>query len=322
MSPVWVVRSLKEGKQQRCLMVSADASRALPAAAAVATEESSVTCSSPLLPGAAAAGAKPLSNELLASRLARERVLSEVLAAAASRGSGGEGSFSAAQQQSTPAVLLRGLEWSVMDPPSAAQLDGQPAQQQWRRQRHPDLDIVPDSEEDEGSDDEEGLGPPQPSEAPFCLTATQAAVGEVLGQCSDGDGGSPSNEDDGGAPTPWVEEVVFRGPAITLLLPCDGRGELGHTTLTWQLEGRQLAAGELLARLAEHYQSPMPAEEVLALLCMHPSAVTTVQLLRPAFLELQPLPRGALLGARCSWEGIAKATREPAGSVYELRLGC
>jgi hypothetical protein len=44
--------------------------------------------------------------------------------------------------------------------------------------------------------------------------------------------------------------------------------------------------------------------------------------LSPAFLELTDVPRGALLGARCSLEGLRKASREPAGSVYELQLGC
>jgi hypothetical protein len=42
--------------------------------------------------------------------------------------------------------------------------------------------------------------------------------------------------------------------------------------------------------------------------------------LREAFLELRPLQRGELLGACVALQPLAKATRDPGGSVYELRL--
>lgn len=63
------------------------------------------------------------------------------------------------------------------------------------------------------------------------------------------------------------------------------------------------------------------SQEQLALLQGFPQAEGAAEVLRPAFLELAAVPRGALLGARCSLEGIRKASREPAGAVYELQLG-
>ena len=60
--------------------------------------------------------------------------------------------------------------------------------------------------------------------------------------------------------------------------------------------------------------------EQLQLLQSFPAAERAAAALRGAFLELTPLPRGALLGPRSSLEGLRKATREPAGAVYEVRL--
>lgn len=64
------------------------------------------------------------------------------------------------------------------------------------------------------------------------------------------------------------------------------------------------------------------SQEQLQLLRSFPEAEGAAAVLRPAFLELAGVTRGRLLGARCSLEGLRKASREPAGSVYELRLGC
>lgn len=63
-----------------------------------------------------------------------------------------------------------------------------------------------------------------------------------------------------------------------------------------------------------------PAEQ-LSLLQAYPAAEGAAAVLRPAFLELAALSRGALLGPRCAFEGLRKATRDPAGAVYEVLLG-
>ena len=62
-------------------------------------------------------------------------------------------------------------------------------------------------------------------------------------------------------------------------------------------------------------------QEQLQLLRAAAAAGGAAAVLRPAFLELAPVPRGALLAARVAFEGLRKATREPGSAVYELLLG-
>lgn len=72
---------------------------------------------------------------------------------------------------------------------------------------------------------------------------------------------------------------------------------------------------------ASHAPLQVPPAEQLSLLKAYPAAEGAAAVLRPAFLELRPLARGALLGPRCAFEGLRKATRDPAGAVYEVLLG-
>lgn len=177
--------------------------------------------------------------------------------------------------------------------------------------------VIPDSE-----DEEEGA-------SWHCITASQAVVDGVLQEA----GAAPSPRG-GGAAQPalaavdasWRDAVVLRGPAeLTLLLPRDGRGELGLDTRCIPLGGpgqpRALTAAGALAAVHSFYAEALQPEEQLQLLQAFPGAEGAGAALRGAFLELAPLPRGALLGPRCRFEGLRKATRDPAGAVYELQLG-
>lgn len=81
---------------------------------------------------------------------------------------------------------------------------------------------------------------------------------------------------------------------------------------------------ETLTRCSPPHALPhpqLPPEEQLSLLQMYPAAEGVAAVLRPAFLELAAVTRGALLGPRCAFEGLRKATRDPAGAVYEVLLG-
>ena len=60
----------------------------------------------------------------------------------------------------------------------------------------------------------------------------------------------------------------------------------------------------------------------MALLRSSPAAHAVAALIRPAFLDARPLARHQLLGPRVSLEGLFRATQDPCGSIYELRLGC
>ena len=127
-SPQWVLQSLRSGRQQRCLTVSADASRHLPAAAAAGASASAGGASSEGSPvcEARADARQQLPVELL-SREGRQQMLSQLAGSGTASGaaSPGSGAVSAHQQAPTPAELLGGVLWSVLEPPSAARLEGQ-----------------------------------------------------------------------------------------------------------------------------------------------------------------------------------------------------
>ena len=44
------------------------------------------------------------------------------------------------------------------------------------------------------------------------------------------------------------------------------------------------------------------------------------QAVQAAFVNMQPLQRGQLLGSRCSFDGLMRAQRDGHGTLYELRL--
>lgn len=123
-SPSWVAQSLRAGRQQRCLAVSADASRHLPAAGAAASAAGGAQQQSQ--GGGVAGGAEGLSGELLQSREARQAMLSQLTAGGGSGGAPAAGATGALlpaaahQQAATPAELLTGIHWSVLDLPAAA----------------------------------------------------------------------------------------------------------------------------------------------------------------------------------------------------------
>lgn len=136
-SPAWVQQSLRAGKQQRCLTVSADASRHLPAApvAGISNQQQPAVEERR---GGGTGSTQPshqqLSGALLASKEARQQAIMELAcggaAAAAGAASGTPDAASARlpgghPPTGTPAELLVGVLWSVLEPPSAARLEAQ-----------------------------------------------------------------------------------------------------------------------------------------------------------------------------------------------------
>ncbi|PSC76077.1 hypothetical protein C2E20_0748 [Micractinium conductrix] len=328
-SPQWVHRSLRSGRQQRCLAVSADTSRHLPAASAATSPSQQQTGSGSTR--SSGDGRPPLSSELLQSREARLLALSQLAggttgaAADAARPAARSGGGAAHQPATTPSELLGGVAWCVLEPPAAAVLEGS----QLRQPPVPaeeDVVIVPDSE-DEDQADGGGL---------CCVSASQAAVQDLLLESPAAGSGSGGAHPQAAA---WQASAVLPGVAtLTLLLPRDARGELGLDTrcITLPLPPspgnaagaagasaqRQMTAGAMLQLVHDHYSESLGNQEQLQLLQTFPAADSAAAVLRPAFLELQELRRGALLGPRTAFEGLRKATREPTGTVYEVLLGC
>ena len=114
----------------------------------------------------------------------------------------------------------------------------------WRR------DVIPDSEDEEEEEENDQF---------LCFQGTQAAYAAALGELAAGSGGSrdssPASSSGGAAGRGWLGEVVFRGAAsLTLVLPRDGRGELGHDTRCFPLEGRAATTEHLLRLIHGYYQ--------------------------------------------------------------------
>ncbi|GAB4823283.1 hypothetical protein N2152v2_010329 [Parachlorella kessleri] len=320
-SPQWVVRSLKSGRQQRCLMVSADATRHLPAG----PEQGCNQLKAPLRGTDSSRGSmSPLGQ--LQSKEARAAMLQQLAghsngpspATGATLGAGNPGA-----PLCTPASMLVGFAWSVVDPPAEARPDSTviPRLASVLQQYGPG-DVIPDSEDEEDQ---------------FCLGATQAAYNEALNSFEQAQGYSQAaargmsltaHDSNGGGGSPaqhgWLQEAAgFPGAAsITLLLPRDGRGELGHDSRCFALPGRAASPLELLHFVHSYYQEAIPIEEQVVLLRSSSAVHAVASVVKPAFLDMRPLARHQLLGPRLSLEGLFKITREPLGGIYELRLGC
>ena len=135
-SPAWVLQSLRTGKQQRCLMVSADASRHLPAASTAGGGSSQQPGSSEARSGGGNSGmhasGQQLNGDLLASKEARQQALLQLngkgaaaaaCAGASTPGTAGPSLLGGHRPAATPAELLVGVLWSVLEAPHTARLE-------------------------------------------------------------------------------------------------------------------------------------------------------------------------------------------------------
>ncbi len=111
---------------------------------------------------------------------------------------------------------------------------------------------------------------------------------------------------------------------MTVLYPADGRAGAAHLSHLVPVPVRGLSRRGLLTAIREYYEAPLTTEEQLQLMA---GCSTEAEAVRAAFLEGQPLPRGALLCSRgallCSrraLEGLYKATRDSHATIYQLKL--
>jgi hypothetical protein len=101
----------------------------------------------------------------------------------------------------------------------------------------------------------------------------------------------------------------------------DEAGVLGHATVPLAVASSGLKCGALLDAVFAYYQQPLEGLEpsqVAAAVAGRPAAARA---LAAAVHAAGPgAPRGLLLGARCAFEGLSRATRDPAGTIYEVHL--
>jgi len=104
---------------------------------------------------------------------------------------------------------------------------------------------------------------------------------------------------------------------MTVLYPTDGRAGGAHLAHLMPLPPRGLSRRGLLTAIHEYYEAPLTTEEQLQLMA---GCSAEAEAVRVAFLEGQPLLRGALLGSRRALEGLYKATRDSHATIYQLKL--
>ncbi len=118
-----------------------------------------------------------------------------------------------------------------------------------------------------------------------------------------------------------LEQQVFRGRSITLLLPvsADPASGVASKTVWLGAEGGEgeLSCGQLLQHVFDFYQQQVEAQELLELLRRDGSVRAAV---RPLVEAGREVSRGDLLGPCCALENVARVG--PAGSsMYQLQLG-
>jgi hypothetical protein len=104
-------------------------------------------------------------------------------------------------------------------------------------------------------------------------------------------------------------------PQVTLLLPQDQALALGYAPLRVPVPPGGLTCGGLLSALHAHYAQQTVLDNATARL-LHAAHGAPAG----AAAAGDAVPRSALLGARLSLEGVVRATRDPAGAVYEVLL--
>lgn len=131
---------------------------------------------------------------------------------------------------------------------------------------------------------------------------------------------------------------------MTLLLPCDELGLLGHCSLTLTAAGAAVASlaaaaagggstrpqqaaaaraasgiacGQVLEAVRQHYSQALQPGEVAAAMAADPRLRRALQV---AWQAMETVPRSRLLGPRVALEGLRRCSWEHGLAVYEARL--
>jgi len=227
-------------------------------------------------------GADKARAQQLGSSTGRQQLVKELKALEGSRGRGACGARSGAAAGVTlaPLTLLEGVAWELQHPPSSAT-------------RCPIATPL-------GCSTHPMQGPGQPSDSEL----------EPQLQLIEHEGGAAK-------PEQLLEEVVFRGPVLTLLLPRDELGILGHHSLQIHPPPSGLTAGALLSHIHQFYAADLQPSEQLWLMQQHPHIRRSLQV---AFLSMVPISRLRLLGRTSNFEGLMRISSDQRVAVYTMEL--
>ena len=318
-SPSWLIQSARLGTQQRCLRLSADAARSLQQISSSystpAVTKGDCTCRPTLCNTRDAP--ENSGDEELVTEASRRKLLDSICEGNNQNYESFNNGYSAyAVPTSTPASLLTRINWAITEAPHAAQTENHQ-----KINKVPTYGVIPDSE-----DEDESMC------VDVSMSGTQAIVADVMRDWAGGAAGAHDCDRDNLSGIredsahdheidPTLHECVIRGPhSLLLVLPTDGKTELAPTCRSMALPKGCASAYEILDFIHSFYQEELSLWSQVQLLIENPSSAAATRVLRPAFLEGRTVRRWELLGPRCGLEALVKATREPSGAVYEVRL--
>ncbi|KAG2448845.1 hypothetical protein HYH02_006196 [Chlamydomonas schloesseri] len=259
-----------------------------------------------------------------ASRAARRQLVIDIKAAedstAAVKLLGLRGAAAAAHLRKPPAAppsLLDHVVWNVTQPPEAAQSVAPPA----------DCGGY-DEVAGEAAEEAWGYGGSQGE------SQADGAAYEAMGYLAS----ASQLQEPRAVEQQELDAVVYAGRRLTLLLPQDRHGVLGHSSLTVAaapppplscapLQPGAAPAGRgggggitlraLLGAVQRHYAAPLSDGDMVEAMATHPDLRRALQV---AWQKAQPLPRSALLGPAVVLVGLRRCGQSGVLPVYELQL--
>ncbi|KAL0037338.1 hypothetical protein WJX79_002876 [Trebouxia sp. C0005] len=299
-SPPWLLRSLAQGTPDRCLHMSLDASRHLPP-----------SVQSRQAPGSSLA---PSANSVafpqdLADRQARQSFVQQLQDQEVHHQWG-----LAQQALQTPQTLLDEVMWCVTDAPEQARLDalhpttGPTSLGGGRDIEMADCSSVMSATQEACQDELEM------ADAMCSSSNSSSFIGSTAGlvEASDGLPGHQLQEGD------W-QEIVYKAPALTLLLPLDSIGACGHRSRSLHIPPHGCSRRHILHSIYSFYQEVLSVSDQLQM--MHSSS-GAANVVKEVFVEGAPVKRMALLRAKVNLEGLERVSRDLTGTIYELKLSC
>lgn len=308
-TPMWVTRSLERRKMQRVVQLSADMGSQLSSWLACKdqkplTQDGSED-DSPSGPDSVSAffGSREKTTENGVSEQVLKRWEEKMRAAKEDVRLRRQQSSRNLPCQPTPPSLLDSLSWTITEPPVQAQIicDGSPT-------------IVSDIADDIwkiGNESEKNIFSTSNSGAPECILTKNSTLEQDHGTYYT----RKLTERD-------FDELMFKGPFLTILFPVDRFDEVGPKSRTVFSTAGFTRKG-ILGIIYEFYQENLTPEEID--LAMHTDSKHGDRL-RNKILKwvrngvCEGIKRSEFMGSRSSFEGLRRISGHNSGRVYELLL--
>ncbi|KAL0036499.1 hypothetical protein WJX77_010236 [Trebouxia sp. C0004] len=296
-SPAWLLRSLAQGTPDRCLHMSLDASRHLPPS--VKSRQAQGSSLAPSADGVA-------FPQDLADRQARQTFVQQLQDQEVHQQWG-----LAQQALPTPQTMLDEVLWCVTDAPETARLDTLHLST-GHSYRGGGQDVEVADYSSTMSATQEACQAELDKADAMCSSSGFSGSAAASSEASDGLPGRQLQEGD------W-QEIVYKAPALTLLLPLDSIGACGHRSRSLHIPPCGCSRRHMLHSIYSFYQEVLSVSDQLQM--MHSSS-GAANVVKEVFVEGAPVKHMALLGAKVNLEGLERVSRDLTGTIYELKLSC